>query len=91
MNCICRRRVKDGAARADYRMPKGMEAAERCMRKYCESKGKGDEPKYIFEPYTGLVFDSEPEAAEFYNLHSWEVGFGTKKGTGQRIKMVTKQ
>lgn len=82
----CRRRVKDGASRANYRKPRGMGAAERSMRKYCELKGAGDEPRYIFEPSIGLAFDSEPEAIEFYNLHSWEVGFGTKLGNWARNK-----
>ena len=43
--------MKDGAQSANYRSPKGMGAAERAMRKYCESKGKGGEAKYIFEPW----------------------------------------
>jgi hypothetical protein len=34
----------------------------------------------IFEPYPGLDFDSEAEAVEYYNLYSWEVGFGIRKG-----------
>jgi hypothetical protein len=34
--------------------------------------------KYIFEPLVGLTFDSE-EAYQFYNMYSWEVGFGIKK------------
>lgn len=72
--------------RAEYRVPKGMGAAERATMKYCESKGKGHGPKYMFEPYVGLAFDSEPEANEFYNLHSWEVGFGKKKGNWAKNK-----
>uniref|UniRef100_A0A0A9DAR5 Uncharacterized protein n=1 Tax=Arundo donax TaxID=35708 RepID=A0A0A9DAR5_ARUDO len=38
------------------------------------------ETKYIFEPTPGTTFDSVAEAQELYNLYSWEVGFGTKKG-----------
>lgn len=34
--------------------------------------------EHIFEPILGLVFDSREEAREFYNLYSWEVGFGVK-------------
>ncbi|PUZ60821.1 hypothetical protein GQ55_4G194800 [Panicum hallii var. hallii] len=34
---------------------------------------------YIFDPILGLTFDSEDEAYEFYNLYSWEVGFGIKR------------
>jgi hypothetical protein len=37
--------------------------------------------KYIFEPFLGLTFDSENEAYEFYNMYSWEVGFGIKRGS----------
>lgn len=49
--------------------------AERAMRRYSDKK-----EGYIFEPYNGLEFDSEAEAVEFYNLYSWEVGFGIRKG-----------
>lgn len=52
-----------------------MGAIERAMREYCE-KREGN----IFEPRLGLQFDSEAEAVEFYNLYSWEVGFGIRKG-----------
>ena len=47
--------MKDGEKRAEYRVPKGMGAAERARRKFCESKAKGDDPKYIFEPWPCLV------------------------------------
>jgi hypothetical protein len=44
----------------------------------------------IFYPTTGLVFDSVEEAYEFYNLYSWEDGFGVRysswiKGTRQMV------
>lgn len=32
--------------------------------------------KHVFEPVLGMVFDSREEAFEFYNMYSWEVGFG---------------
>jgi hypothetical protein len=35
--------------------------------------------KFIFEPLLGLTFCSENEAYEFYNMYSWEVGFGIKR------------
>ena len=63
-----------------------MGAAERSLRKYCDAKSAGLNPKYIFEPSVGLQFDSEDEAVEFYNLHSWEVGFGTRMGNWDRNK-----
>jgi len=34
--------------------------------------------EYIFEPIMGMVFDSGQEAKEFYNMYSWEAGFGVK-------------
>ncbi|KAJ1265478.1 hypothetical protein BS78_08G078900 [Paspalum vaginatum] len=49
------------------------------MRRYCDTK-----QEFMFEPIVGLTFDSEAEAAEFYNLYSWEVGFGTRKGSLQK-------
>jgi hypothetical protein len=54
-------------------------------RKYWESKEAGINPRYIFQPYVGLSFDSEEEAVEFYNMHSWEVGFGTKRQLSSTI------
>jgi len=49
-------------------------AIERALRNAANRKGK-----YIFEPTTGMTFDCLSEAQEF-NIYSWEVGFGTKKG-----------
>jgi hypothetical protein len=63
-----------------------MGAAEMAIRKYCEAKEAGLNPKYIFRPYVGLSFDCEEKAVEFYNMHSWEVGFGTKKGNWDKNK-----
>lgn len=37
--------------------------------------------KYIFEPLLGITFDSEREAYDFYNMYSWEFGFGIMKAT----------
>jgi hypothetical protein len=36
--------------------------------------------KCIFLPYKGQVFQSIEEAYEFYNMYSWEVGFGVRYG-----------
>jgi hypothetical protein len=43
--------------------------------------------KYIFEPTPGTKFNCLTEAQEFYNLYSWEVGFGTKKGDKREGRM----
>jgi hypothetical protein len=48
----------------------------------------------IFYPSTGIVFDSLEEAYEFYNLYSWEAGFGIRYGssnTNQGNRYRTKQ
>ena len=52
-----------------------MGAIERALPNSSNRKGK-----YIFEPTVGMTFDCVSEAQEFYNIYSWEVGFGTKKG-----------
>jgi len=70
-----RRRVQNAQKREAFRLPRGMGTVERAMRRYCE-KWEGN----IFEPYPGLEFDSEAEAFEYYNLYSWEMGFGIRKG-----------
>ena len=36
--------------------------------------------KIVFEPAVCMSFNSEQEAYEFYNAHSWEVRFGIKRG-----------
>jgi hypothetical protein len=52
-----------------------MGAIKRALRNASNRKGK-----YILEPTPGMTFDCVSEAQEFYNIYSWEVGFGTKKG-----------
>lgn len=34
----------------------------------------------IFYPHEGLTFNSCEEAREYYNLYSWEIGFGIRYG-----------
>jgi hypothetical protein len=43
--------------------------------------------KYIFEPSLGTKFNCLTEAQEFYNIYSWEAGFGTKKGDKREGRM----
>ena len=65
-----------------------MGAIERAMRS--ASAKKQDE--YIFEPIVGMVFDSRQEAREYYNMYSWEVGFGVKfDGSRPGSKSETKE
>lgn len=32
----------------------------------------------VINPAVGMSFDSRAEAYEFYDLHSWELGFGIR-------------
>lgn len=52
-----------------------MSALEISIRKYAEQPDKS-----VVKPELGLSFDSLGEAYDFYNLYSWEVGFGIRYG-----------
>jgi hypothetical protein len=43
-----------------------------------ESANKGE--KCIFLPTIGQVFQTIEEAYEYFNMYSWEVGFGIRYG-----------
>ncbi|CAN6171826.1 unnamed protein product [Urochloa humidicola] len=68
-----------GEKRPDCRVTKQMGPIEIALRNAPYRK-----TKYIFKPVLGITFDSEPEAFNFYNLYSWEVGFGIKRSTLKR-------
>jgi len=34
----------------------------------------------IFMPFVGLDFNFIKDAQDFYNLYSWEIGFGSRRG-----------
>lgn len=72
----CRRRFPKGFNIPDSRPPRDIGTIEKAMRK--SRKNKAD---HIFEPKLGMVFDSRAEAYKFYNLYSWEVGFGIRYGS----------
>jgi len=42
------------------------------------SSSRSGEP--VFLPAVGMEFDSAKEAKDFYNLYSWEIGLGIRKG-----------
>ncbi|XP_037453382.1 uncharacterized protein LOC119323771 isoform X2 [Triticum dicoccoides] len=44
----------------------------------------------VVNPVLGIIFDSLPEAYEFYNLYSWEVGFGIRYGKSRQNVNGTK-
>ena len=50
-------------------------------------KGPNPETNHIFEPKIGMVFDSRAEIYQFYNLYSWEVGFGIRFGCFARNRV----
>lgn len=50
-------------------------ALEQAMMKFADRKSD-----YIINPEVGTEFDDVEEAYEYYNLYSWECGFGIKWG-----------
>jgi hypothetical protein len=44
----------------------------------------------VTAPEIGMEFDSLPEAYNFYNLYSWEVGFGIRYGRQERTPQRAK-
>jgi hypothetical protein len=71
---VCRFRGREGS---DVRVgpPREVGAVELALRNSSTRK-----TRYILEPVVGTSFDSLAEAHEFYNLYSWEVGFGIRYG-----------
>ncbi|KAM3383720.1 hypothetical protein ACQJBY_008407 [Aegilops geniculata] len=68
------KRVRVGKA-ADVREPSSsrMTALEASVRAFVEKKSGN-----VVNPSIGTSFDSVEEGYEFYNLYSWEVGFGVR-------------
>lgn len=61
----------------DQRQPKQGRvcALEKAMREFVQRKSG-----QVVAPEIGREFDSLAEAFEFYNLYSWEIGFGIRYG-----------
>ena len=38
----------------------------------------------IFQPLEGTLFSSSEEARDFFNLYSWEIGFGIRYGRSNK-------
>ncbi|KAL6657673.1 hypothetical protein ACP70R_005453 [Stipagrostis hirtigluma subsp. patula] len=71
-----RRRKRGGRNGGDARFAPGIPTAiSRALATAADRK-----TEQIFYPKLGLSFNSAEEAKEFYNLFSWEVGFGIRKG-----------
>jgi hypothetical protein len=79
---ICRIRWPKGVEPPDCRNPQSMGAIEKAMR-----NSKNRTKPFIFELVLGMMFDSRAEAYQFFNLHSWEVGFGIRFGTSSRNRV----
>ncbi|KAL6647947.1 hypothetical protein ACP70R_015384 [Stipagrostis hirtigluma subsp. patula] len=75
---------------SDEREPKPgrVSAYEQSLRNYAAKKSN-----IVIHPAVGTSFDSRAEAYEFYNLYSWEVGFGIRWGKNAKnsAKSVTMQ
>ncbi|KAM3389435.1 hypothetical protein ACQJBY_011522 [Aegilops geniculata] len=70
------KRLRLGSAPHDrVPCPLRMSALEISIRKYAEQPDKS-----VVKPELGLSFDSLGEAYDFYNLYSWEIGFGITYG-----------
>jgi len=70
---MCRKRAADGPT--SRIAPAEESAISRTIR--CAGQGKGAP---LFLPLDGTEFRSCEEAKEFYNLYSWEIGFGVRYG-----------
>jgi hypothetical protein len=78
----CRIRWPKGVEPPDCRNPRAMGAIEKAMR-----NSKNRTTPYIFELVLGMVFDSRTEAYQFFNLYSWEGGFGIRFGSSARNRV----
>ncbi|KAE8795351.1 putative protein FAR1-RELATED SEQUENCE 10 [Hordeum vulgare] len=65
----------------DHREPKHgrVSALEKAMRTYADRKSG-----HVVAPQIGREFDSLADAFDFYNLYSWEIGFGIRYGQCRR-------
>ncbi|TVU35741.1 hypothetical protein EJB05_17644, partial [Eragrostis curvula] len=83
LNCIAntvyRTRCLDGP---DYRLAPGEESAVKRALRLAASRE--DNSRAIFLPSQGTTFRSAEEAREYYNLYSWEIGFGIRNGRSRK-------
>ncbi|CAL4989585.1 unnamed protein product [Urochloa decumbens] len=77
-----RKRWPKGVLPPDCREARAMGTIEKAMR-----NSRHRTTSYIFEPVLGMVFDSRAEAYQFFNLYSWEVGFGIRFGSSARNRV----
>ncbi|XP_034595561.1 protein FAR1-RELATED SEQUENCE 5 isoform X3 [Setaria viridis] len=76
------RRWKNGVGPDSRKfVPGRISPLEEALRRYGD-RGAGP----IIAPRAGLEFDSCEEAFDYYNLYSWEMGFGIRYSTSQSYK-----
>ena len=71
---LCRKTICEGP---DYRdpVPGKPSALQQALMKFADRTSA-----YIINPAVGTEFDNCDEAYEYYNLYSWECGFGIRWG-----------
>ncbi|PUZ56377.1 hypothetical protein GQ55_5G292800 [Panicum hallii var. hallii] len=77
-----RLRLSKGVEPPDCRIPRSVGAIEKALK-----NSRNRATAHIFEPVLGMVFDSRAEAYKFFNLYSWEVGFGIRFGSSARNRV----
>ena len=86
MLCDCRLRI-GAAAPSRPPCPNRVSAFEKAVRNYAENP-RGN----VVTPTINTIFDTVGEAYDFYNLYSWEKGFGIRYGKSrlnvERIKCM---
>ncbi|KAE8811934.1 hypothetical protein D1007_11150 [Hordeum vulgare] len=76
------KRVRVGRARVERLPCAGRVCAlEKTLRCYAEKK-----TDTVVVPAIGYTFDSLGEAYDFYNLYSWEIGFGISESANHMLK-----
>ena len=76
---VNRRRTKKGVTLPGSRQSEGIGQVEKALR-----SSHGSKTDHVFTPNVGTTFDSVAEAYEFYNLYSWEKGFGISYGKSDK-------
>ncbi|CAL4989275.1 unnamed protein product [Urochloa decumbens] len=73
-------RIKQPRSGPNFREAPNAETA--LMKALRTAEDRAGEP--IFFPYEGTIFNSREEGKEFYNLYSWEKGFGVRFTRGRK-------
>lgn len=83
---LCMLRVRVGKQPPDRApCPERVGALEKTIKGYADKLGPS-----VVEPEIGLTFDSLGEAYDFYNIYSWEFGFGIRYGKSRLNAEKTK-